>query len=541
MTKDVIYIDVEDDITAIIGKIKASREKIVALVPPKRVGVLQSAVNLRLLAKTAENGHKHLVLITNNQALMALSAAAKIPVAKNLQSKPEIAEIAALEIDEGEDVIDGSQLPVGELEKTSDIKPETDKNGVEEAIETIDITPMAASASKIQPKPIEKNKIKVPDFSNFRKFLFLGVFLGTLFIGFLVWAIWFAPAAKVIITARTSPAPVSVALKLGDATDVSKGTIQTISKQIKRDASVDFDATGKDTVGEEARGVITLSNADSSDPISVPAGSIFSSGDFEFATVTAAEVPGAGVVGGEIVAGTVDVNVAAVDVGSDYNLSSRAYDSGIAGVSAFGGDMSGGSSKEVQVVTAGDVQKASEKLVALDDEEIKQELIAQFANGEIAIDSSFTVKRDSAVSSPAVGKEATGGKAKLTSSTTYTITAIAKSEIQVYLKDVITKQITNANTQKIYDDGIESAVLTGYLKTDKNTTVNLGTVGTIGPNINQDTIKEQVKGKRFGDIQSLLGNIEGVNDVDVRFSYFWVTTVPDDLNKIEIEFKLENA
>jgi len=49
MNKDVIYIDVEDDITAIIGKIKASSEKIVALVPPKRVGVLQSAVNLRLL------------------------------------------------------------------------------------------------------------------------------------------------------------------------------------------------------------------------------------------------------------------------------------------------------------------------------------------------------------------------------------------------------------------------------------------------------------------------------------------------------------
>ena len=49
--KDIIYIDVEDDITAIIGKIKESKEKIIALVPPKRIGVLQSAVNLRLLAR----------------------------------------------------------------------------------------------------------------------------------------------------------------------------------------------------------------------------------------------------------------------------------------------------------------------------------------------------------------------------------------------------------------------------------------------------------------------------------------------------------
>ena len=89
MNKDVIYIDVEDDITAIIGKVKSSKEKIVALVPPKRVGVLQSAVNLRLLQRTATQSDKRIVLITNNQALAALSAAASIPVAKNLQSKPD--------------------------------------------------------------------------------------------------------------------------------------------------------------------------------------------------------------------------------------------------------------------------------------------------------------------------------------------------------------------------------------------------------------------------------------------------------------------
>ena len=40
MNKDVIYIDVDDDVTAIIGKIKKAKEKIVALVPPKRAGAL---------------------------------------------------------------------------------------------------------------------------------------------------------------------------------------------------------------------------------------------------------------------------------------------------------------------------------------------------------------------------------------------------------------------------------------------------------------------------------------------------------------------
>src|SRR4051812_18018857 len=120
MNKDVIYIDVEDDITAIIGKVKDAKEKIVALVPPKRVGVLQSAVNLRLLARAAGQVDKHLVLITSNAALGALAAAAKVPVAKNLQSKPELAEFSALDIDNGDDVIDGAQLPIGDHVRTGD-------------------------------------------------------------------------------------------------------------------------------------------------------------------------------------------------------------------------------------------------------------------------------------------------------------------------------------------------------------------------------------------------------------------------------------
>ena len=61
MNKDVIYIDVEDDITTIISKIKASKERIIALVPPRRIGVLQSAVNIRLLARAATSADKNCV------------------------------------------------------------------------------------------------------------------------------------------------------------------------------------------------------------------------------------------------------------------------------------------------------------------------------------------------------------------------------------------------------------------------------------------------------------------------------------------------
>ena len=50
-TKDVIYVDVEDDITDVVNKIKSSKERIIAIVPPKSLGVFRSAVNIRLLCR----------------------------------------------------------------------------------------------------------------------------------------------------------------------------------------------------------------------------------------------------------------------------------------------------------------------------------------------------------------------------------------------------------------------------------------------------------------------------------------------------------
>jgi hypothetical protein len=145
------------------------------------------------------------------------------------------------------------------------------------------------------------------------------------------------------------------------------------------------------------------------------------------------------------------------------------------------------------------------------------------------------------VSVPAIKLEATDGKAKLTSSTTFTISAIAKSELEAYLKDAINKQITNSKTQRIYDNGIDKVTLSGYFKNDQTNTINIATTGQIGPNIDPVAIKEQVKGMRYGDVQALLGNIQGVSNVDTKFSYFWVNTVPNDATKIDVEFVLQNG
>ena len=86
MNKDVIYIDIEDDITTIIGKIKASKQRIIALVPPRRTGILQSAVNIRLLSRAAKSADKTIVIITNDSVL-ALCRSEERRVGKECRSR----------------------------------------------------------------------------------------------------------------------------------------------------------------------------------------------------------------------------------------------------------------------------------------------------------------------------------------------------------------------------------------------------------------------------------------------------------------------
>ncbi len=83
--------------------------------------------------------------------------------------------------------------------------------------------------------------------------------------------------------------------------------------------------------------------------------------------------------------------------------------------------------------------------------------------------------------------------------------------------------------------------MSGFDKSDSGMVINVATTGKIGPNIDQVDIKNQVKGKHYGDAQSILEGTNGVVNVDVKFSYFWVRTIPNNIKKITIEFVLEDA
>ena len=540
MNKDVIYIDVEDDITNIVSKIKDSKARIVALVPPKRVGILQSAVNMRLLNRAAENAEKRIVLITSDQALSGLAAAARIPVAKTLQSRPEIAEIPAIDVDDGDDVIDGSEIPVGELADRATPKARNKANDAIDAAIAEDEKPTKPAKPA---KPAGKGKPKVPDFNVFRKKLVLiggGI---VLFVLFMVWAIWFAPHATVVITAKTTTSTVdkSVTLKQDGKVDAANNIVKSLRQEQKKDISVDFTPTGKKKVGEKASGTMHLVRTSvSSLTLTIPAGTSFSSGDYTFVSTEPASLSGTSIGPGGVIQSVATVKVQATQVGSEYNLSSRSYSSNVSGFSAAGTAMSGGSSREVTVVSADDVAKAKVKLDAQKDTSLQSAVKALFPSSSIVINESYQEARSNPTPSVAIDHEASG-TVQLKTTVTASMQGIDRSDMKQFLEDTLKKEIGSKKNQKIYNDGSNEVKFAQYSERNNAVQVRLTANAKIGPEIDEHKVKEQVKGRNYGDVQSSLESIEGVQDVDTKFSPFWVRTVPNNDKHISIEFKLDNG
>lgn len=556
MNKDVIYIDIEDDITGIIDKVKNAGTKIVALVPPKRIGTLQSAVNLKLLQKAALEVDKRVVLITSDRSLTTLAAGVKMPVAKNLQSRPEIPQLAVLDMPE-EEIINGKELPVGDVASSltpTTSKPDTPKSAAEDLDDKVDLASVATAtaASKSAPKKLDhvakvKSKLNIPNFDTFRKRVFLFGGLGVLLIAFLVWAFVFAPRATVTISAKTSNVNIERTLALNpalQASDPTKFTLKPNVQQLKKAVVAEFQATGTKDIGERAKGTVTIRNCDNSDGFTLPAGTQFTAGSGQvFVADQSVSVPkftgsaNSCTLSGNN-SGKATVAVTAADIGEGYNISGQGYsfNGSIPGsVDALGSAMSGGSKQTVKVVSQADVDKAKESLGAQNADAAKAELKKQFTDDAIIIEESYSAEQAAPSVSPAVGEQATA--AKLTVETTYTYVSVARTDMKTILNNAISDTLKDKSDQQMYSTGENTIVFQTFEKQGAAFTARMSTTGQIGPKIDTQQLAKQLVGKRFGEIQAIVNQITGVNNVDISFSPFWVTTAPA-ADKIDIKFSV---
>ncbi len=596
MNKDVIYIEPEDDITDILANIKDAKNKIVALVPPKKAGVLQSAVNFKLIAKTANNHEKTVVLITSDESLLALADKVKMPTAKSLQSKPKLPHSDDSKEFGDDDVDEEISEDEAESEEESEPEPEekpkktsakTKKAAEIAAAETAKDVDIELDAKDVEPEDDDKkNKkdkkaekkeknTKVPNFKKYRKYIILFLILFVAIFGFGYWATQIAPRAKISVKVKTVGSNFSETVRfVTDETksDPENGVFFAEEKTTSKKVSSDFEATGEVDKGTKASGTIVVTrtagdvvSTESDLNFSIPANTTVTISGRQYIVTEGgsanAKESDLKQCGGSVFApkyclksniSSGKIAVVAREVGDSYNIA--AATSGITmninttkKYSVTSSAMTGGSSKIVKVVSQEDVEKASNDLSGDADKEAREELASQFSSEYILIGSSFAVTSTNTTTSPSLNEEVGEGVTpKIVRETKYVIYAVKKSEVDTYIHTIAETKIKGDDTQMVYSTGVainegddDKAFFESYKNDNGNMTAKLKSTTKTGPRITEDMVKEVSLGEKIGKVQSNLRSYKGVSEAYVETSYFWVMRVPDDDNKVEIEITVE--
>lgn len=537
--KDVIYIDVDDEITNVIEKVKESPEKIVALVLPKRATVLQSIVNMKLLHRASESSKKKLVLITSEAGLMPLAGAVGVHVAKNLQSKPEIPEAPDVAATSTETVIDQSEL--------DDSEDGLDKEKTVGELAGVAAVSAAAVADDTSPKPPKKSKnksskkggFKIPNFEKFRSKMFL-IIVGVIgLIVFLWWAFFMAPSAKITVVTDTSTINEELTfIASTDAKQVDKAdsVVPAEIAETKKVESETVTATGTKDVGEKATGSITMTAQNCSGitpPASVDAGWAVSTGGRTYVTNEQAAFTFDDIDGGCVIFVS-SVAITAQKSGSQYNTSNATFTVAQRSDISAQGSASGGTTKEAKVVSQSDVNKAKASLADKGSDDAKAELQKQLEEaGYFVIQDSFKKADSETSSSPSVGSEAT--EATVTVSTTYQMTGVKQDDLDTLLKASVEDEI-DTDKQQVVDTGLDAASfsVSGNAGSQE---ITVTTVVTAGPSFDMEAVKQEIAGKKESQIKTIIEANPGVTEVKVDFSPFWVSKTPSKVEKIEIVFE----
>lgn len=601
MNKDVLYIAPEDDIASVITKLKATKEKIVAIVPPDQPTIFKSIINIKLLTKSATAAGKTIVLVTTDAGIINLAGAARIPVTRDLNSAPAIPSapdtVSASAVESAltkEPALAGepSALPVEALTASDTTKTSLKENAPASHGTSIDEKAEADAASlasenadlgaepssekttsKTAEKPAEtsgtqsgqtnESDLKSPQkptskakawFLKYKIPVLAGGISSIVLILILLWAFLIAPAVKITVTVRTVANNFSESITFTEKLeeeDSATGKFYLEERKIETPTKLEFTATGSKNLGEKATGSLVVQKYFATPgEITVPAGTIFTAQSHNFLTKAAVtlrweENNFSACVNKPKLSDLIShkdsclivasVDVTAAEAGTSFNIAPDKNWSTNAGVGAYSKEaMSGGTDQLITVVQQSDLDAAYRALAGGSTTDSKAKLMSEAPDDRVLIETSFKEGLAEFKTSPALGEEVKEGVVPAaTAIMSSSIYAIDKTK----LKEFITEKAKLAKDQKIY--AIKDPFVENFLKSDNGYAGKLKTAYTTGPKVTEEDIMAKSRGKKIGEVQSVLKSINGVSSVNIEKSFFWVNSVPDDPNKVTTALKVE--
>jgi hypothetical protein len=361
--------------------------------------------------------------------------------------------------------------------------------------------------------------LSMPALSGRKKFMLpIGILIGLLLFVFGISA-YFNNSVQAHILLSVKPEIVTqdttVTFSGTSGNDFSKKIIAAKPLETTVEGTMTIDTTGKKDVGNKAKGTVTVyNNANSS--VKLENGSaIKSSNGVTFLLDKEVTISSAS---GDIFSGTkpgtADVAVSAKDIGTEGNLpSGTKFTVGSNSSLAAKNDsaFSGGSKKQVQVISKNDVAKLRAELPKSLEGKAKEAIAQKAGDDETVLPFISVVSLDKAKFDNDVDDEAK--KVTLTASVKFEALAYENHAINTFAKSLLKEKYS----QDISDKSIKYAITSPEENKD-SVAAKLGIEAGLLPDIDTADVVSKVEKMSLKDAKSFLSGLAQVSDSKITFS-----------------------
>lgn len=544
---EIIYLEPDEEITSVIDKIKNASSNKLGLVVPRDAVLLQSVINLRLLSKEAINLKKDIAVVTNDKIGRNLAAQVGLSVYNSIEEQkpvyqappPKIETDEVLEIDMAPKVEEEKSIPgikVHNYQDKSVVWKKRERPVFHSEKEVSNVTSEIVNSKQ----PLVHSSLK-KDLTSYKKIIW--PVAGILTVLILIACYLLIPKVQATVTVpsedliKSLPIVVSSQIK---QTNVDQSVLPGTLVEVNDSKKEKFVTTGKKNIGEKSKGTITFYNNLDSNAHALDAGTKLSNSSKTFVLNNAITIPGAGVSGGSVVPGTVKAEIQAESPGEDYNVKAGRFT--ILGLSAAQQDgiygqsqnaLTGGMSKEVQVLSQEDYDKAKAKIIDELSKTTQKELEVKTKDQKI-LDKALVVPDPEITTTANVDQEASDFEMEIKYKKQVLI--FNQEDLNKLLITILEKQVPADKNVAIAKGEDVTLVVdkTAYDKGEMNLTANV--IAKIATKVDEEKIKKAILGKKIQDAESYIQNQPGVTQVELTFKpKWWLKKVPDLERNVNVQ------
>lgn len=525
MEDNVIYIEADEEITSIVDRLHKAQSKEVTLVIPRGAVVAQSVMNLKLLQREATNAKKKIGVVTSDPVAASMISQAGIAILDSVKNKrvviePKNKKPQDLPSEVDLTVKENPAVPVHHFQER-EIDTKDDKKVDEPKASSFDTHEVDVSPRVTEHGPLPRGAF-APARKRSSKAFF--VFVVVLIVAVILGAIIIPNSQVTLVVAGEK---YERDLDINVATDQKVPSVeqaQVPGDFVEADTQVNdqFNASGTKNVGEKAKGTATISN-DSGVDQALVSGSKLSGGGLAFVTTADANAPKATLnSAGDKVAGKVTVEVQAEGAGDKYNVSGLVVSVPKDKLSGKIESTSGGSTKELTVVSAEDIAAAKAALEKKAQDQLKTD-IGKKAGG-VVMDGA--VQFETTQSSPSVQEGTEAANFQMTLKQKGKALVFKEAVFRETYIDILRRGIP-PEKDLVFSASDEIVTQVGDSDFTNGKMTVKGSIKTqIVPKFNTGVIKKDLVAKSPVDAKEKLGELDHVKRVDVVITPAWFKRMP---------------